>query len=102
MAGASAGHVDGSTPEADARPLSIMIPMLNEAAHVADLVADIASQDYEGELEVLVADGGSTDGSPELLLKPRDRRESRSRCSRTPGVSCRPGSTRASGVRQAI
>ncbi len=46
-----------------------MIPMLNEADHIANLVADLASQDYEGELEVLVADGGSTDGSPELLLE---------------------------------
>ncbi len=46
-----------------------MIPMLDEADHVANLVADLASQDYDGELEVLVADGGSTDGSPELLLE---------------------------------
>jgi glycosyltransferase involved in cell wall biosynthesis len=50
-----------------------MIPMLNEADHVANLVADLASQDYEGELEVLVADGGSTDGSPELLLEAASR-----------------------------
>jgi succinoglycan biosynthesis protein ExoA len=61
MAGASSEQLT------DARPLSIMIPMLNEAGHVANLVADLASQDYDGELEVLVADGGSTDGSPELL-----------------------------------
>jgi glycosyltransferase involved in cell wall biosynthesis len=73
MAGASEGLVDGSTPQADARPLSIMIPMLNEADHIANLIADLASQDYEGELEVLVADGGSTDGSPELLLEAAKR-----------------------------
>ena len=73
MAGASEALVDDSTPGADGRPLSIMVPMLNEAAHVADLVADLASQDYEGELEVLVADGGSTDGSPELLLEAAQR-----------------------------
>lgn len=62
LTGASSeGLVDG--------PLSVMIPMLDEADHIANLVADLASQDYEGELEVLVADGGSTDGSPELLLE---------------------------------
>jgi glycosyltransferase involved in cell wall biosynthesis len=37
--------------------------MWNEADHVADLVADLASQDFEGQLELLVADGRSTDDS---------------------------------------
>lgn len=41
--------------------------MLNEAAHVEQLVADVAAQDYEGDVEVFVADGGSTDGSVERL-----------------------------------
>jgi succinoglycan biosynthesis protein ExoA len=68
MAGASSERmVETPSTQAGVGPLSIMIPMLNEADHIHDLVADIASQDYEGELEVLVADGGSTDGSPELL-----------------------------------
>jgi glycosyltransferase involved in cell wall biosynthesis len=48
--------------------VSIVAPMLNEADHIEAVVADIAAQDYEGELEVIVADGGSTDGSVELLL----------------------------------
>src|SRR5690606_4134044 len=47
--------------------VSIVIPMFNEARHVPRLVDDLARQDYEGELEVIVADGGSTDGSAELL-----------------------------------
>jgi succinoglycan biosynthesis protein ExoA len=41
--------------------------MLNEAAHVEQFVGDVAAQDFSGEVEVLVADGGSTDGSAELL-----------------------------------
>jgi glycosyltransferase involved in cell wall biosynthesis len=47
--------------------LSVIAPMLNEAAHVEGFVDDLAAQDYAGPLEVLVADGGSTDGSVELL-----------------------------------
>jgi GT2 family glycosyltransferase len=41
--------------------------MLNEAAHVEGFVADIAAQDFAGAVEVLVADGGSEDGSVDLL-----------------------------------
>ena len=37
-----------------------MAPMLNEAGHIEGLVADLAAQDWAGELEVLVADGGWT------------------------------------------
>jgi glycosyltransferase involved in cell wall biosynthesis len=47
--------------------ISVIVPMRNEAAHVAQLVSDIANQDFVGEIEVLVADGGSTDGSRDLL-----------------------------------
>jgi succinoglycan biosynthesis protein ExoA len=45
------------------RPVTIVIPMRNEAPNVDALVEDLAAQDFTGELEVLVADGGSTDGS---------------------------------------
>lgn len=50
-----------------------MTPMLNEAEHVETLVQDIAAQDFPGEIEVLVADGGSTDGSAERLLEAAER-----------------------------
>jgi succinoglycan biosynthesis protein ExoA len=49
------------------RRISAIVPMLNEADHVEGLVAALAAQDWTGELEVLVADGGSTDGSVEVL-----------------------------------
>jgi succinoglycan biosynthesis protein ExoA len=45
------------------RRISVIAPMLNEAEHVDGLAGDIAAQDWDGELEVLVADGGSSDGS---------------------------------------
>jgi glycosyltransferase involved in cell wall biosynthesis len=47
--------------------------MWNEARHIEDVVADLAQQDYEGEIELLVADGGSTDGSVERLRAAAER-----------------------------
>lgn len=47
--------------------VSVIVPMLNEADHVEALVSDIAAQDFTGSVEVIVADGGSTDGSPDAL-----------------------------------
>jgi len=47
--------------------ISVVIPMLNEAQHVESLAADMDGQTYVGQLEMIVADGGSTDGSAELL-----------------------------------
>jgi succinoglycan biosynthesis protein ExoA len=47
--------------------VSVVAPMYNEAEHIEDVVRDIAAQDFAGELEFLVADGGSTDGSVERL-----------------------------------
>jgi succinoglycan biosynthesis protein ExoA len=47
--------------------VSVVAPMLNEAEHIEAVVADVAAQDFEGELEFLVADGGSSDDSVALL-----------------------------------
>jgi succinoglycan biosynthesis protein ExoA len=53
--------------------LSVIAPMLNEAAHIEGFVDDLASQDYSGPVEVFIADGGSTDGSVELLRAAAER-----------------------------
>jgi glycosyltransferase involved in cell wall biosynthesis len=53
--------------------LSVIAPMLNEAAHVEGFVDDLAAQDVGRPVEVLVADGDSTDGSVELLLAAAER-----------------------------
>ena len=59
----------GRARAARTRPqlISVIVPMLNEAAHLDDFVADLAAQDFEGDVEIFVADGGSTDGSAERL-----------------------------------
>ena len=51
------------------RSISTITPMRNEGRNVDDFVRDIAAQDFDGDLEVLVADGNSDDGSAERLSK---------------------------------
>ena len=53
--------------------VSVIAPMWNEAAHIDGFVSDIAAQDFDGELELLVADGASTDASVELLRAAAER-----------------------------
>ena len=47
--------------------ISVIVPLRNERANVESFVEDLAAQDFEGELEVLVADGASDDGGIERL-----------------------------------
>jgi succinoglycan biosynthesis protein ExoA len=49
------------------RTISVVAPVRNEGENVDHFVADLAKQDFQGELEVLVADGNSTDGSAERI-----------------------------------
>jgi succinoglycan biosynthesis protein ExoA len=58
---------------APVRRISLIIPMFNESDHVDPLVDDIAAQDWDGELQVLVADGRSTDDSVERLRRAAER-----------------------------
>ena len=55
------------------RRISVVAPMWNEARHIEQLVADLAAQDFDGEVELLVADGRSDDGSVELLTRAAER-----------------------------
>jgi glycosyltransferase involved in cell wall biosynthesis len=60
------------------RPLvSVVVPVRNEAGFIANLVGSILNQDYPRDrIEVIVADGRSTDGTREILatLQPGDSR----------------------------
>jgi succinoglycan biosynthesis protein ExoA len=65
----------GATPGSGTiRRISVVAPMWNEARYIEQLIADLAAQDFEGEVELIVADGRSTDGSVELLRAAAERR----------------------------
>src|SRR5215213_8736822 len=49
------------------RTISVVAPVRNEGSNVDHFVSDLAAQDYTGEVEVLVADGNSDDGSADRL-----------------------------------
>jgi succinoglycan biosynthesis protein ExoA len=51
------------------RRISVVAPMWNEARHIEQVVGDLAAQDFDGDVELIVADGGSTDGSVDLLRR---------------------------------
>ncbi|MEY2513100.1 MAG: succinoglycan biosynthesis protein ExoA [bacterium] len=55
---------------------SVLVPVLNEAAHIRACVAAMREQELDEEYELLFVDGGSTDGTRELLdeLAGRDSR----------------------------
>lgn len=48
--------------------VSIVMPSLNQAAFLREAVASVLHQDYEN-LELIVADGASTDGTQEILTE---------------------------------
>ncbi len=50
--------------------VTIAMPCLNEAAYIDACVRSVLAQDYPAErLEILVADGGSTDGTLDVLAR---------------------------------
>jgi succinoglycan biosynthesis protein ExoA len=46
--------------------VSIIIPARNEAAHIEDCLRSVFVQSFDGEIEVIVADGCSSDGTADL------------------------------------
>ncbi len=56
----------GRARESGLRGVSVIIPALNEAAHLS---ATLAAVTRDSPHEVIVVDGGSTDGTPEIARK---------------------------------
>jgi cellulose synthase/poly-beta-1,6-N-acetylglucosamine synthase-like glycosyltransferase/peptidoglycan/xylan/chitin deacetylase (PgdA/CDA1 family) len=50
-----------------APPVSILVPAHDEAAGIARAVRSLAESDYDGELEVIVVDDGSRDGTAAIV-----------------------------------
>ena len=48
-------------------PITILLPTLNERAFVTDCLNSLCAQDYPQIDEILVVDGGSTDGTREIV-----------------------------------
>ena len=53
--------------------VSALIPAHNYARFVADAIESVLGQDYPGEIECIVVDDGSTDGTLEVVSAYRDR-----------------------------
>lgn len=51
--------------------VTIAIPAYNEAANIEAVVLGFLSQEYPGLVELLVADGGSTDGTQDIADIPQ-------------------------------
>lgn len=47
--------------------VSVVIPIRNEVALIEATIGSVLAQDYQGSLEIVIADGMSTDGTREIL-----------------------------------
>lgn len=56
-------------PKTEPARVLVIIPTLNEAAHIADVLAQLLSDPYARACHTVVADGGSTDGTGEIVSR---------------------------------
>lgn len=49
--------------------VSVVMPIYNEREYIEESLQSVIEQDYEGEMEILVIDGGSTDGTVDVVRK---------------------------------
>ncbi len=68
MTTATSDRLDGPLPLPERPLVSIVIPCLNEERYITSLLDSLQAQDYGPDgIEVLVADGGSTDATRDLV-----------------------------------
>ncbi len=56
-----------------APPITIVTPVFNGAAWIGETLESVLAQDYSGELEMIVLDDGSTDGTRDVLAPYAER-----------------------------
>jgi succinoglycan biosynthesis protein ExoA len=59
--------VDDNEAEADRVDASVLVPVLNEEEHIREAVAAMRVQEFDGTIEFLFMDGGSTDRTRAIL-----------------------------------
>lgn len=64
--------------------VSVLVPVLDEAASIRDTVAQMQAQDFEGTFELIFLDGGSGDGT-KAILEELARSDSRIKVFDNPG-----------------
>jgi glycosyltransferase involved in cell wall biosynthesis len=47
--------------------LSIIVPVYNESAHIQGVLRGLFAQEWDGPLDIVIVDGGSTDGTPDRI-----------------------------------
>lgn len=57
----------------DGPDVSVLLPVRNEEDHIDDVIGDLLTQEFDGTLEVVVADGHSDDATPRLLREWAER-----------------------------
>jgi rSAM/selenodomain-associated transferase 2 len=65
--------LDGEDREEGAVKVSVVIPTVNERRGLAELVARLRLTSGRGDIEIVVADGGSTDGTGEIARRVADK-----------------------------
>lgn len=63
--------------------VSVLVPILNEASVLAETAARMLAQEFDGTLEFLLIDGGSTDGT-RSILRTLERKDPRVRVLENP------------------
>jgi glycosyltransferase involved in cell wall biosynthesis len=58
---------EGTAPERNSVDASVLVPVLDEGDHIRETVAAMQAQEFDGTLEFLFADGGSSDDTRSIL-----------------------------------
>lgn len=86
----------------DVPRFSIVTPSYSQAPFIAETIQSVLSQEGEFEIEYIVMDGGSTDGSVELIRRYADQVARGDWPTRCEGISMHWASQRDSGQSDAI